>query len=173
MVTYTIFLSSQLLIKSAIWGISQSWEKAMFWNKIDSVHNSPLFFADFWFFSSLVSSSHRCTLSQTKPGDGSTSYVLLLVPCHRNRCLPPWHKIFRGPALPVDLDPYTGHSPLHWMVLPYLRSCVIPYTSYLYHYLSLPTSFFISIATLCPPVLFSCTCLMCLFPPCGSHLPGA
>lgn len=43
MVTYFIFLSFQLLIRSVILGISLSWEKAKFWSKIDSHRLYPIF----------------------------------------------------------------------------------------------------------------------------------
>lgn len=55
MVTYSIFLSFQLLIRSVILGISVSWEKAKFWSKIDSYRLLPSFFnildsSCLWFF---------------------------------------------------------------------------------------------------------------------------
>lgn len=43
-VTYSIFLSFQLLIRSVILGISLSWEKAKLWSKIDSHCLTPSFF---------------------------------------------------------------------------------------------------------------------------------
>lgn len=79
MVTYSIFLSFQLLIRSVILGISVSWEKAKFCSKFDSYRLPPSFY-----FNILDSSSFFFLqiYTVTKQGGGSTSYVLLVVPCH-------------------------------------------------------------------------------------------
>lgn len=164
MVTYSIFLSFQLLIRSVILGISVSWEKVKFWSKVDSYRLPPRFF-NILDSSCLLFFSPIYTL--TKPGGGSTHIFSLWFLATETGVLLPDKNNFLPPALPADIDPFMGHSPLLWTALPYRRSSMIPHTCYLCHlilYEHCPTV---------PIMLFSCNFLMALLPPHGSNLPGA